>query len=35
VFSPFYPEEVDDFTIEFTSATVHVVPVELQSIGIE
>ena len=35
VFSPFYPDEVGDFTIEFTSATVHVVPVELQSIGIE
>jgi len=35
VFSPFDQGEVGDFTIEFTSATVHVVPVELQSINVE
>ncbi len=35
VFSPFYPDEVGDFTIAFTSATVHVVPVELQSFTAE
>lgn len=35
VFSPFYANEVGDFTIAFTSATVHVVPVELQSFTAE
>ncbi len=35
VFSPFYASQVGDFTIEFTSATVHVVPVELQSLIVE
>ncbi len=35
VFSPSYPDEVGDFTIEFTSETVHVVPVELQSFTVE
>jgi hypothetical protein len=34
VFSPFDPGEVGNFTIEFTSATVHVVPVELQSFDV-
>ncbi|MBI4916814.1 MAG: hypothetical protein HY825_13280 [Acidobacteria bacterium] len=35
VFSPFPPGEVGDFTIAFTSATVQVVPVELQGLTVE